>query len=201
MKKTILFFLVIILVVSCDEEKKPLKGKTEWQKEMNAEFMDASKSPLKEKDRKKFESLDFFKVDSVFVVRSKLDKAKGEAIFKMKTTTDRLPEYIKYGQVTFSINGRTFKLNVYRNIELTKKEAYKDYLFLPFLDKTNGNESYGGGRYLDLRIPEGDTLIIDFNKAYNPYCAYNEAYSCPIVPRENFLDIEIRAGVKAFKKH
>ncbi len=198
--KKILCLSLLLMVLNCTDDKKPISGKTEWQKEMNAEFMDASQSPLKEKDRKKFESLDFFKVDSSFVVLSKLEKAEGETVFKMKTTTERLPEYVKYGQVTFRIDGRTFKLNVYRNMELTKKEEYNDYLFLPFLDKTNGHESYGGGRYLDLRIPEGDTLIIDFNKAYNPYCAYNEKYSCPIVPRENFLDIEIRAGVKAFKK-
>ena len=82
-----------------------------------------------------------------------------------------------------------------------KEEGYEDYLFLPFLDDTNGEESYGGGRYIDCRIPEGDTIEIDFNKAYNPYCAYNENYSCPIVPRENYLAIEVKAGVKVFKKH
>jgi uncharacterized protein (DUF1684 family) len=71
-------------------------------------------------------------------------------------------------------------------------------LFLPFLDNTNGDTTYGGGRYIDLRIPEGDTIEIDFNKAYNPYCAYNSRYSCPIVPRENYLDTNIEAGVKKF---
>ena len=74
-------------------------------------------------------------------------------------------------------------------------------MFLPFSDETNGIESYGGGRYIDLRIPEGNTLIIDFNSAYNPYCAYNDKYSCPIVPRENYLRTRIEAGVKKFKDH
>ena len=73
-------------------------------------------------------------------------------------------------------------------------------MFLPFMDHTNGSASYAGGRYIDLRIPEGDTLIIDFNKAYNPYCAYDEKYSCPIVPSENYLDLEVEAGVKVFEK-
>ena len=82
-----------------------------------------------------------------------------------------------------------------------KREGYEDYLFLPFLDNTNGVTSYGGGRYIELRISKGDSIEIDFNSAYNPYCAYNEKYSCPIVPRENYLDIEVKAGVKAFKKH
>ena len=76
---------------------------------------------------------------------------------------------------------------------------YFDYLFLPFLDLTNGKTTYSGGRYIDLRIPEGDTIIIDFNKAFNPYCAYSHHYSCPVVPSENYLDFEVRAGVKKFK--
>jgi uncharacterized protein (DUF1684 family) len=80
-----------------------------------------------------------------------------------------------------------------------QQEGMEDYLFLPFLDETNGFETYGGGRYLDLRIPVGDTIEIDFNTAYNPFCAYNEKYSCPIVPRENYLQTRIEAGVKAFK--
>jgi uncharacterized protein len=89
-------------------------------------------------------------------------------------------------------------LNIYRNIDLSKKKEYKNYLFLPFLDLTSGNESYGGGRYIDMRIPKGNIITIDFNKAYNPYCAYNHKYSCPVVPDENNLNIEIKAGVKKF---
>jgi uncharacterized protein (DUF1684 family) len=81
-----------------------------------------------------------------------------------------------------------------------RQEEYRDYLFLPFADLTNGEETYGGGRYLDLTIPTGNTILLDFNKAYNPYCAYNPKYSCPLVPKQNRLDIPIIAGVKAFKK-
>ncbi len=84
---------------------------------------------------------------------------------------------------------------------MLEEEGYDDYLFLPFLDETNGDESYGGGRYVEARIPAGDTLIINFNEAYNPYCAYNERYSCPIVPRANYINTRIKAGVKAFDKH
>ena len=84
------------------------------------------------------------------------------------------------------------------SIELSKKEQYKDYLFLPFSDLTCGSESYIGGKYIDLKIPKGDTIVIDFNTSYNPYCAYSPKYSCPKVPLENDLKIEIRAGVKKF---
>lgn len=118
----------------------------------------------------------------------------------MKTNTTRTPEYVKYGELHFDLQGRRFLLNIYQNIELIKTEGYEDYLFLPFSDETNGVETYGGGRYIDAAIPEGDSLTIDFNKAYNPYCAYNEKYSCPIVPRQNYLNTRIEAGVKMFKK-
>ena len=87
------------------------------------------------------------------------------------------------------------------SIENRFKYFVQDYLFLPFLDDTNGEESYGGGRYIDLRIPETDTITIDFNRAYNPLCVYNEKFSCPIVPRVNYLPIQIKAGVKMYAKH
>ena len=96
------------------------------------------------------------------------------------------------------IDDKAFKLNVYQNVDLNKKTGYEDYLFLPFSDLTCGKESYIGGRYVDMKIQKGKTWTIDFNKAYNPYCAYNYEYSCPIVPLENDLNIEILAGVKKF---
>jgi uncharacterized protein (DUF1684 family) len=129
-------------------------------------------------------------------VIAKFVRTKKEKPFEMKTSTDRKPLYVKYGEVLFMIDGKELKLNVYKNIELSKKPGYKDYLFLPFSDLTSGNESYVGGKYIDLRIPKGDTIVIDFNTSYNPYCAYNHKYSCPKVPLENDLNIEIKAGVK-----
>ena len=199
--KNLLFIPLFVLALSCNGGKEPIPGETEFQKEMNAEYKDASTSPLKDKDRRDFKGLEFFKVDSSYVVKAKFKRTPEEAPFEMKTTTDRLPIYVKYGVVTFSLKGKEYQLNIYQNRDLKKKEGYVDYLFLPFLDDTNGEESYGGGRYIDLRIPEGDELTIDFNKAYNPYCAYNEKYSCPIVPRENYLETKVEAGVKVFKKH
>jgi hypothetical protein len=178
-----------------------IKGDTEFQRELNAEYKDATTSPLKDKDRKHFEGLDFFKFDAAYVVNAKFEKSPNENPFEMKTSTERRPMYIRYGELSFELKGKHYKLNIYQNLELIEKEGYEDYLFLPFLDETNGLESYGGGRYIDARIPSGDTMEIDFNKAYNPYCAYNDKYSCPIVPRENYMKTKIEAGVKAFKKY
>lgn len=196
------FFLIFLLVctVACAQDKQALSGETEWQKEMNADFKDASKSPLKKKDLKKFKGLDFFKFDSAYVVTAKLKLTPDAKPFKMKTTTERRPDYVQYGVVTFTLKGNEYQLNIYQNLGLMEEEGYEDYLFLPFLDDTNGEESYSGGRYTEARIPEGETIVIDFNTAYNPYCAYNEKYSCPIVPRENYLPLKVEAGVKAFKK-
>lgn len=197
----LLFTLFLIVTLSaCAQNKEPVLGKTAWQREMNADFKDATKSPLKDKDRKKFKGLDFFEFDSIYVVKASLTRTPDEKPFKMKTTTERLPDYVKYGVVAFELHGEKHQLNIYQNLGLLTKPGYEDYLFLPFLDDTNGEGSYAGGRYVECRIPEGDSLIIDFNTAYNPYCAYNEKYSCPIVPRENYLETKIEAGVKAFKK-
>lgn len=198
MKTYFFLFCFAITMLSCAQDKQPILGETEWQKEMNAEYKDASTSPLKEKDRSDFKSLDFFKFDSTYIVTAILKRTPNTEWFKMKTTTSRESEERIFGILTFQLKGNTFSLNVYQGKELMKDEDYKDYLFLPFLDNTNGDTTYGGGRYIDLRIPEGDTIEIDFNKAYNPYCAYNSRYSCPIVPRENYLDTNIEAGVKKF---
>lgn len=197
-------FLILILLVctlGCTQGKKAILGDTEFQREINAEYKDATSSPLKDKDRKRFEGLDFFKFDSTYVVNANLKLTPDTDWFDMKTTTSRVsPERI-YGILNFELKGEAYTLNVYQGKDLMKREGLEDYLFLPFIDDTNGEESYGGGRYIDLRIPEGDTIEIDFNKAYNPYCAYNDKYSCPIVPRINYLALSVRAGVKAFEKH
>ena len=199
--RRVLILLLLVSVFSCKQDKQPILGETEWQKEMNADYKDATKSPLKEKDRKEFKGLEFYKFDSTYVVNAKLTRTPDEKPFKMKTTTDRLPNYVKYGVVEFQLEEKTHQLDIFQNLDILEDEGYEDYLFLPFLDNTNGEGSYSGGRYVEARIPEGDEIILDFNTAYNPYCAYNDKYSCPIVPRSNYVDADVKAGVKAFDKH
>ena len=201
MKNICLILCLLLINVSCSQEKKEVKGETEFQKEINSEYKDASTSPLKAKDLKTFEGLDFFPVNDKFKVTATFKRTPDSPVFKMPTSTDRKPEYKRYGIATFKLNGKEFSLEIYQNQSLMKQDEYKNYLFLPFTDETNGFASYGGGRYIDLEIPTGNTIQIDFNKAYNPYCAYNDKYSCPIPPRVNFLKTEIKAGVKAFDKH
>ena len=197
--KSFLFLFLITFTIGCSQDKQMIKGETEWQKKQNADFKDATKSPLKDKDRKNFKGLDFYKMDSTFIVSAQLKRTPDTLWFLMKTTTDRTSKERVFGVIEFELKGERYTLNIYQGEDSLKDEAYKDYLFLPFLDATNGEETYGGGRYIDLRIPDGDTIIIDFNKAYNPLCVYNKKYSCPIVPRENYVSARIEAGVKDFK--
>lgn len=200
MKTLCIVLLGCIVLWGCAQGKQPIQGETEFQRTLNAEFKDASKSPLKDKERRGFTGLDFFEFDSAYVVNATFKRTPEEEPFKMKTTTDRLALFMKYGEITFTLNSESFQLNIYQDQDLLNEEGFEDYLFLPFLDDTNGEETYGAGRYIDLEIPEGSMMTIDFNTAYNPYCAYNEKYSCPIVPRENYVGVEVRAGVKSYVK-
>ncbi|MEO8933439.1 MAG: DUF1684 domain-containing protein [Xanthomarina sp.] len=198
--KYFLNFILLLSILSCAQNKQTLQGDTEFQRNMNSDFKDVTKTPLKIKDRKSFKGLDFFKFDSTYVVKASFERTPDEIPFKMKSTTDRMPMYVKYGVATFELEGQEHQLNIYQSLDLMDEEGFEDYLFLPFLDTTNGDSTYGGGRYIDCKLPSNGFIDIDFNTAYNPYCAYNEKYSCPIVPRENYLNVKVEAGLKDFKK-
>lgn len=168
-----------------------------WDR-INADYRHPDHSPLLPNDRARFTELERFAPDARYRVMAAF-KPKAGKPFGMKTTTDRLPQYQAVGELRFTVAGRKERLTVFRNIDLARKPGYEDYLFLPFTDLTNGEETYGGGRYLDLRAPLGKQVELDFNRAYNPYCAYGGRYSCPIPPLENHLGVRIEAGVKAFR--
>lgn len=195
--RSILLF-VFLVQFSFGQQQFDLAKIQKLQKELNAEYADPNTSPLMPEDLASFKGLDFYPINENFFVVAQFIRTPKEKPFKMKTSTDRKPLYVKYGEVHFVLEGKNLKLNVYRNIELSKNPKYKDYLFLPFFDDSCGKESYIGGRYIDLTVPKGNTIVIDFNSAYNPYCAYSHHYSCPKVPLENDLAIAIRAGVKKF---
>lgn len=175
-----------------------LSGLEAHRQEMNAEFADSAQSPLDSADRAHFTTLDFFPPDLGFCIQARFLATPGEKSFMMKKTHNREAEYRRFGVVSFLFQGKEYSLSVYQNLSLSKKPGYQDYLFLPFTDATNGVSTYGGGRYLDLKIPPADSIVLDFNRAYNPYCAYSHRFSCPIPPSENDLPFEVRAGVKDF---
>ncbi|MCF6347164.1 MAG: DUF1684 domain-containing protein [Flavobacteriaceae bacterium] len=204
MKKLSFLLILLIFLGGCFQKKEIFDDYTasikNFQYKLNVEFSDTKISPLTKKDLKKFKSLDFFPIDSTYRVIAKFELNENPIFFEMPTSTGRRPIYKTYGTATFTLNGKELKLHIYQDQDLIKEPDYKNHLFIPFTDLTNSNGSYGGGRYIDLEIPEDDTMVIDFNRAYNPYCAYNEKYSCPIPPRENDLSVEIKAGVKDYLK-
>lgn len=204
MKKLVRLTLsFVILFTNCTRTKNIYQEEIKsFQYEMNTYYADAETSPLTEEDLATFKGLEFFEISENYQVEATFELTPDTPVFEMPTTTDRLPLYRKYGIARFTINGKKMELSIYQNQKLMTSFEYADHLFLPFNDTSNGKSTYEGGRFIDLEIPaEGSqTIVIDFNKAYNPYCAYNYKYSCPIPPAENNLPVAILAGVKAYSK-
>jgi uncharacterized protein (DUF1684 family) len=204
MKKLVRLTLsFVILFTNCTRTKNIYQEEIKsFQYEMNTYYADAETSPLTEEDLATFKGLEFFEISENYQVEATFELTPDTPVFEMPTTTDRLPLYRKYGIARFTINGKKMELSIYQNQKLMTSFEYADHLFLPFNDTSNGKSTYEGGRFIDLEIPaEGsETIVIDFNKAYNPYCAYNYKYSCPIPPAENNLPVAILAGVKAYSK-
>src|SRR5687768_15649795 len=164
------------------------------RKKQEEEFRDPEKSPLSKKLRKKFNGLHYYPINLNYRLQAAFVKTENPTLFKMKTTTSRLPEYQKYGEVHFELDGNDWALEVYQSPEIMKRPGYEDYLFIPFTDETNGVDTYEVGRYIEFRIPTSNQVILDFNKCYNPYCSYGSGYSCPIPPEANRLPLKIPAG-------
>jgi uncharacterized protein len=143
----------------------------------------------------------FFPANKKMVVKASVTLLPNEQPFRLTTSSGKTKDAQKYSLLTFKLNGKTFKLYTYQLLKLKEKAETAHELFLPFTDPTNGKESYGGGRYIDLSINDikDGYVIIDFNKAYNPYCAFATGYNCPIPPRENDINISIKAGEKYLK--
>ncbi|CAN0601151.1 unnamed protein product, partial [Ectocarpus sp. 12 AP-2014] len=174
--------LILCVMVSCGQEKKYHDAKPNiesitksdkladillFQEELNAEFKNPESSPLPDRFRIDFESLEFFEPDTNYIVEAELVRTPEALPFSMPTTTGRESTEVVYGIAKFTLNGKDHELEIYQSPELITQAEYEDYLFLPFTDNTNGEETYGGGRYLDLRIPKGNKIILNFNKAYN----------------------------------
>ncbi|WP_172283815.1 DUF1684 domain-containing protein [Chryseobacterium sp. LAM-KRS1] len=194
-------YLLLLLLFPCFvfSQKSILKEKAEikkFQKNLNAEYLNPKETPLRGDNFTNFKAHPFFPVDLKYRVEAKLVRTANAEPFEIPTSSGKTKQYKEYGKASFTLEGQEYTLTLYQSLDLLKQEKYKDYLFLPFRDLTNGKETYGGGKYMDLKIPKGNTLILDFNQSYQPYCAYNAYdYNCPVVPEENKLPVEIRAGV------
>ena len=168
------------------------------------EFRNPGTSPLKPEDLSNFKGLNYFPVDANYRVTAKFTATPGEQYFWMPTSSGRSQKYVRAGVLKFKLNGRDYALNAYQSERImtdAKMKFFQNRLFVPFRDLTSGKETYGVGRYVYLTMPTavGDELTLDFNLAFNPSCAYgNDQFSCPIPPKDNFLETEIKAGEKNY---
>lgn len=196
MKKYIFIFLLFPLLIFSQKISKEESEVKKFQKELNEEYLNPKETPLRGDNFKNFKAHPFFPISSKYSVTAKFTKMENAEPFELPTSSGKTKSYREYGKATFELDRKSYTLTIYQSLDLIKQKKYKDYLFLPFRDSTNKKETYGGGKYMDLTIPTGNTIVLDFNKSYQPYCAYNAYdYNCPIVPEENKLPIEIRAGV------
>jgi uncharacterized protein (DUF1684 family) len=153
-------------------------------------FVKAAESPVPAEQRDKFLPLAYFTIDEAYRVPAMLAPSHGEPAIEMPTSTGKRREMRRAGQLKFSVKGQPLTLTAF--VEAT--DTRMDRLFVPFGDKTNGPETYPAGRYLDLTRTATGLYDLDFNRAYHPYCYFNEQYDCPYPPAENRLDVPIRAG-------
>ena len=166
---------------------------TEARAGKDAAFSDTESSPLPDDRVASFKGLHYYAPSKEYVVSAKLHVYEAPETLQLATTKDDLRDATRYGSLKFTLNGDDLELQVYRFAN-----ASHSYLFLPFKDATTGDETYGTGRYLDLEMQDGEEYEIDFNKAYSPLCAYNDKYSCPLVPAENTLKVAVKAGEKSY---
>lgn len=163
---------------------------TEFRKGKDEFFRSDPHSPLTSEQRMEFKGLRYFDENPVLRFELMVKPFEVQKTIEMQTSTGDVQTYTRYGIIEFEVEGVAVSLTVYQS-----RHGY----FIPFVDALVGQETYGAGRYLDPDVLPGGRLAIDFNLAYNPYCAYNDLYSCPIPPAENRLSVPIRAGEKLFK--
>ncbi len=144
--------------------------------------------------------LSYFDINESYKVEAQFIASNSEESFNIPTYSGQQKEFYNYGKLVFNLKGKERTLIIYRNLNTIKMKKYKNYLFLPFMDLTTGESTYGGGRYIDLETSDiiDNKVILDFNKAYNPYCAYGDGWNCPIPPVENHLEISIKAGEMSY---
>ena len=167
----------------------------QFRSEKNRIFRQSPNSPLTATQKTVFDSLNYYPADFTLVTDATISRNIHPDTLLIQMSANRADKYLRWGQTSFKIMNQPQQLGIY-----LKATGTDSTLFIPFTDLTNGRDSYGGGRYLDVPLPdpEATAFKLDFNRAYNPYCAYNNEYSCPVPPAENRLQVAIPAGEKSF---
>ncbi len=199
----LLIFLATCFSLNAQSKKSVKKSTKEFRAHYKADFLKSERSPFYNKEAE-LKNLRFFRPKSKYKVDCTFHRTPNEKPFDMATYSGKVKQFIKFGILTFSLNGEQHHLSVYQNLKY--KKISPESLFLPFKDLSSNKKTYGGGRYIDLKMTDikGNKMTLDFNKAYNPWCAFSSGYNCPVPPTENHLPIAIKAGEKKpkhTKKH
>jgi len=201
---SISFFCLLLLngksnLTLSKEEENPMEMREQKLKIFRGKkdrfFKEDTQSPLNESDRKKFKGLIYYPIDLKYSMIGSIEKYPTEPkpiYILLPTNKEMGRKYVKYGRFKYKWEGKEYVLQIYRPLGGGE-------LFLPFKDKTSGTETYPKGRYLYIESMLGGKVLIDFNRAYNPFCQFNEKYTCPFAPEENWLDTPIHAGEKRFR--
>jgi uncharacterized protein (DUF1684 family) len=164
---------------------------SEFRQEKDRFFVSDPQSPLTPEQKKDFRGLNYFPENPTLRLEVQVEEFPKKDKIQMQTSTGGVQHYTRYSKFKFKAEGQSTELTIYAN---------PDGFFLPFADSLAGTETYGAGRYLEPEYLGDNRFLIDFNLAYNPYCAYNDRWTCPITPPENRLAVPIRAGEKMFHK-
>jgi uncharacterized protein (DUF1684 family) len=207
-KKVLVFFILGIFLLVQEVSSTARAGETfdvnlerervlAWKKERDDFFKNHVRSPLTPKEKKEFKGLSYYPFDPHYIFPGQIeryvfhiDNPKYYATFLTNKGTNK--RYLRYGKFYFNLDGKEYALEIYKSI-------LSDHLFIPFKDLTNGKETYEGGRYMDAEILPGYKMVLDFNMAYHPSCAYNEKFICVLPPKENMLEIPVKGGEKNLK--
>ncbi len=177
-------------VENSDYKKKIMEAR----KQKDHLFKNSKESPLTEYQKSIFRELAYFEAQENYRIKARIEIATLPESIYMNTSKNMRRRYVKYAKAYFEIEGKSLIMNILKSTD----PLSSDRIFIPFTDETNGVSSYGGGRYIDQINLRSEIVTIDFNLAYNPYCAYNAAYECPIPPLENHIALSIEAGEKKF---
>jgi uncharacterized protein len=192
-----LSFLFVSNICHSQNHAALLKEQALFERQWLDKYRRLNASPDEQENLKTIRALPFFPFDSLFRVVATLDTARSN-YFQLQTTQQRPVWYRTYGYLSFTLAGKSYRMPVYQS-KFSVMQGESE-LFFPFTDLTNGHGTYVGGRYIEMPIPADKTFILDFNKSFNPFCVYSHRYSCELVPEENHVDIEIKAGIKLMDK-
>lgn len=191
-------FVFAFVSTECTAQQLYTDSLARWRQDYADAFTKEEYSPLTAFDTG---NLRFYPIREIYRVKARVTLTPDSPVFNLPTHSGITKRYRRWGVAHFSLGGKKLSLRIYQSPDLMPRPGLEDHLSIFFNDRTNYEETYAGGRYIDLKTGEvsaDGTLVIDFNKAYNPYCAYASGYNCPVPPRENLLPVKIPAGEKLY---